>query len=68
MNMNYVFATLMILSVSCSQFSQTKGSPQSNNEVEAETQQLNNGDVVPTEAAPTPQNQNKTNKVKAISF
>lgn len=56
-----LLSVLCLLGVACS-------TSQSNNEAEVETEQLNDGDVIPNEAVDTPQNQNKTNKVKAISF
>ena len=57
-----------MLLVSCSQFSETNGSPQSNADAEKKAEQLNNDDIVPDAAADTPQNQNNGNKPKVISF
>jgi PBP1b-binding outer membrane lipoprotein LpoB len=63
----FVVITTMLL-VSCSQFSETNGSPQSNADAEKKAEQLNNDDIVPDAAADTPQNQNNGNKPKVISF
>jgi hypothetical protein len=59
---------LCFFSLSCSQFSETKGSPQSNGDAENEAEQINKGDVVPDDAAETPQNQNNGTKPKVLSF
>ncbi len=64
----FLFFTICSLSLSCSQFSKSDGSPQSNSDAEKKAEQMNNDDIVPDGAAETPQNQNNQNKPKILSF